>query len=272
MFALALWDAKERLLQLARDRFGEKPLYYGWVGGDFVFASELKALRLHPRFDNRIDRRALQLFAARTYVPAPLSIYRRHLQARARLHPDRVGRGSADAQSHRRCSRVVGPGLKIERYWSYRDASRRAWPIRSQTRRQRSKRWKRLCPQAVMGQSMADVPVGAFLSGGIDCSTIVALYQKYSSQPVRTFSIGFEEPAYTRPGCQGGRRPSRHRASRTLCHRARSAGRHSRCCRPCMTSRSPIPRRSRPTRSAVRAERGHGRADGRRRRRAVRRL
>ena len=76
MFALSLWDAKDRRLRLARDRFGEKPLYYGWVGGDFVFASELSAIQLHPRFDNRIDRRALQWFAARNYVPAPLSIYR----------------------------------------------------------------------------------------------------------------------------------------------------------------------------------------------------
>ncbi len=76
MFALAVWDRRERRLYLARDRFGEKPLYYGWVGGDFVFASELKAIRTHPRFDNAIDRRALGLYAARTYVPAPFSIYR----------------------------------------------------------------------------------------------------------------------------------------------------------------------------------------------------
>src|SRR3989337_1194528 len=75
MFAVALWDRGDRRLHLARDRFGEKPLYYGWVGGGFVFASELKAIREHPRFDNRISRRALGLFAARTYVPAPLSIY-----------------------------------------------------------------------------------------------------------------------------------------------------------------------------------------------------
>jgi asparagine synthase (glutamine-hydrolysing) len=77
MFALALWDRKERKLHLARDRFGEKPLYYGWAGGDFVFGSELKAIRSHPGFDNEIDRRAVRLLAARTYIPAPLSIYKR---------------------------------------------------------------------------------------------------------------------------------------------------------------------------------------------------
>jgi asparagine synthase (glutamine-hydrolysing) len=71
MFALALWDRKERRLHLVRDRFGEKPLYYGWVGGDFVFGSELKAIRTHPRFSNEIDRRAVRLLAARTYIPAP---------------------------------------------------------------------------------------------------------------------------------------------------------------------------------------------------------
>ena len=75
MFALALWDRSERTLKLARDRFGEKPLYYGWVGGDFVFASELKAIRCHPGFANGVDRRALRLYASRGYVPAPLSIY-----------------------------------------------------------------------------------------------------------------------------------------------------------------------------------------------------
>src|SRR3954468_1999297 len=75
MFALALWDRRERVLSLARDRFGEKPLYFGWTGGDFVFASELKAVRAHPRFANSIDRQALGLFAARTYVPAPFTIY-----------------------------------------------------------------------------------------------------------------------------------------------------------------------------------------------------
>ena len=88
MFAFALWDRKERTLSLVRDRFGEKPLYYGWAGKDFLFGSELKALRAHPRFDNAIDRRALRLFAARTYIPAPLSIYERRLQARAGLRAD----------------------------------------------------------------------------------------------------------------------------------------------------------------------------------------
>ena len=120
MFALSLWDAKERRLHLARDRFGEKPLYYGWVGGDFVFASELSAIQLHPRFDNRIDRRALQRFAARNYVPAPLSIYRRIYK----LQPGCILTASVEAAANEQATPMqpgfVGSGLKIERYWSYR--------------------------------------------------------------------------------------------------------------------------------------------------------
>ena len=76
MFAFALWDREQRTLRLVRDRFGEKPLYYGWIGHDFLFASELKAIRRHPRFNGEIDRRALRVFASADYVPAPLSIYR----------------------------------------------------------------------------------------------------------------------------------------------------------------------------------------------------
>src|SRR5687767_10425379 len=121
MFAISLWDHKERRLLLARDRFGEKPLHYGWVGGDFAFASELKALRLHPRFANEIDRRAVGLFAERGYVPAPLSIYRDIYK----LEPGCILTMKADAAG----APPSGPpaagdragGVRIDRYWSYRE-------------------------------------------------------------------------------------------------------------------------------------------------------
>lgn len=195
MFALAVWDRQTRTLQLARDRFGEKPLYYGWIGGDFLFASELKALRMHPGFGNAIERRALRTLAARAYIPAPLSIFEhiykvepgcilsvtdQALRARP-AGPPRVGEGQA--------------GLRVEQYWSYRSVVNKglASPIRDEE--EAIERLENTLAQSVIGQSVADVPIGAFLSGGIDSSTVVALYQKYSSKPVLTFSIGFDDRA-----------------------------------------------------------------------------
>jgi asparagine synthase (glutamine-hydrolysing) len=196
MFALALWDRKERLLHLARDRFGEKPLYYGWSGGDFVFASELKAIREHPRFDNAISRRALGLFAARTYVPAPLSIYERLYK----LEPGCIlSIAPAAASAPRDLPPEEGRdegGVTLARYWSYRDAIRRGMADPIGDEREATDRLEQVLAAAIGGQAVADVPVGAFLSGGIDSSTVVALYQKYSSIPVRTFSIGFEEAGF----------------------------------------------------------------------------
>jgi len=196
MFALALWDRKERILHLARDRFGEKPLYYGWTGGDFVFGSELKAIRAHPRFDNAVSRRALGLFASRTYVPAPFSIYERIYK----LEPGCILTLSREAAGRPREAPIAeGPpegGLRLRRYWSYLEVMRRGLSDPIADEAEALERLERTLAAAVSGQSVADVPVGAFLSGGIDSSTIVALYQKYSSIPVRTFSIGFEEAGF----------------------------------------------------------------------------
>ncbi|HEY0148227.1 MAG TPA: asparagine synthase (glutamine-hydrolyzing) [Allosphingosinicella sp.] len=196
MFALALWDKKERVLHLARDRFGEKPLYYGWAGGDFLFGSELKALRSHPRFANEIDRRALRLFASRTYIPAPLSIYRDIYK----LEPGCILSASPDALRRVPSASLVPgeqrDGLSLQRYWSYRNAvsDGLARPIVRED--EALERLEEVLAKAIGGQAIADVPVGAFLSGGIDSSTVVALYQKYSSRKVRTFTIGFEEAGY----------------------------------------------------------------------------
>src|SRR5690606_37397051 len=118
MFALAVWDRRERVLHLARDRFGEKPLYYGWVGGDFLFASELKAMRCHDRFENPVDRRALRLLAARAYIPAPFSIYERIFKLEPgsilTVGPDIAGRPPASPPS----TGASGP-FRLSRYWSY---------------------------------------------------------------------------------------------------------------------------------------------------------
>ena len=195
MFAFALWDRRERTLSLVRDRFGEKPLYYGWVGRDFVFGSELKALRNHPEFDNRIDRRALRLLAGRTYIPAPFSIYERIFK----LPPSSILTVSSRASAMPPSEAVLewkSGGLMLERYWSYRDVVRRGLETPIHDEAEALEELERALTTAIQGQSMADVPVGAFLSGGFDSSTICALYQQHSTIPVRTYSIGFEEAGF----------------------------------------------------------------------------
>jgi asparagine synthase (glutamine-hydrolysing) len=163
--------------------------YYGWAGKDFVFASELKAIRAHPRFKGEIDRRALRLFAARTYIPAPLSIYQRLFK----LEPGCVLTITPEAAA---VPLDAPPQKNIRRYWSYRDVVRDglANPIADEA--DALEQLEQVLAKAISDQSVADVPVGTFLSGGIDSSTIVALYQKYSSLPVRTFTIGFEEAGF----------------------------------------------------------------------------
>ena len=195
MFAFALWDREKRTLSLVRDRFGEKPLYYGWAGQDFVFASELKAIRCHPKFAAEIDRRAVNLFVQRNYIPAPLSIYRGIFK----LDPASILELGASAARHPLWDPpTIGNkgGISLSTYWSYRDTliAGAADPIHDESAA--VDELERALAAAVKGQSIADVPVGAFLSGGIDSSTVVALYQKYSPHPVRTFTIGFQEERF----------------------------------------------------------------------------
>jgi asparagine synthase (glutamine-hydrolysing) len=196
MFGFAVWDRRDRKLSLVRDRFGEKPLYYGWAGGDFVFASELKAIATHRHFDAEIDRQALKLFAARAYIPAPLSIYR----GIYKLEPGCVlAIDPRTAATPLREPPVVDErpnGASITRYWSYRKVLEAglADPITDEV--EALDALEQALARAVECQSIADVPVGAFLSGGIDSSAIVGLYQQTSRQPVRTFTIGFNEEAF----------------------------------------------------------------------------
>ena len=196
MFAFALWDRKERKLHLVRDRFGEKPLYYGWAAGSFVFASELKAIRALDGFDNAIDRRAVKALTARNYIPAPLSIYKRLFK----LPPAAILTANADAFRHPLddppAAGERSGAIAIRNYWSYRQTvlDGLADPIADE--HEALERLEDSLSTAIQGQSAADVPVGAFLSGGIDSSTVVALYQKHSSRPVRTFTIGFEEAGF----------------------------------------------------------------------------
>jgi asparagine synthase (glutamine-hydrolysing) len=181
MFAFGLWDRNDRRLVLARDRFGEKPLYYGRVGRDFVFASELTAFRHHPNFSSEIDRDALATYAALTVVPAPMSIY----SGVAKLLPGcfiTVDARDAEPRTHQ--------------YWSYRDVVLSGLANFIRDEHEAIHELETALRAAIAGQSIADVPVGAFLSGGIDSSTIVSLYQAVSGRPVQTYTIGFAEAGY----------------------------------------------------------------------------
>ena len=195
MFAFSLWDRQKRELSLVRDRFGEKPMYYGWAGRDFLFGSELKAFRKHHSFEREIDRGALTDYLSLTYVPAPKSIYRGIFK----LEPGCILTVEEGGASDRRDQPpAIGGGgpLRVSRYWNYRDVVVEGLGNPYSSESDALDALDGSLEQAIRGQAVADVPVGAFLSGGIDSSTIVALYQKYSPTPVRTFSIGFEETGY----------------------------------------------------------------------------
>jgi asparagine synthase (glutamine-hydrolysing) len=184
MFAFGLWDRKERVLSLVRDRAGKKPLYYGWFGNSFGFASELKALRRHPGFDDAIDLDALGDFVVYGWVPQPRSIYG--------------------------CVRKLPPGSYVqirlsdepwavepETYWSAEEVAEAA--DRSEFTGSYDgavTHLDSLLQQAVSERMVADVDLGALLSGGIDSTAVVALMQAVSDRPVKTFTIGFWEPKY----------------------------------------------------------------------------
>jgi asparagine synthase (glutamine-hydrolysing) len=181
MFALAVWDRADRTLHIARDRLGEKPLYFGRLGPTFVFASELKALRAHPHWKGEIDRGALSLFMRHGYVPTPHSIY----QGVQKLTPGTFlsvrRNGTQQQTAYWSPVQVAEQGTQQPFEGSDEDAADAL---------------EKLLTRAVGREMVADVPLGAFLSGGIDSSTVVALMQAQSSQPVKTFTIGFREKGY----------------------------------------------------------------------------
>ncbi len=184
MFAMALWDRGHRRLHLIRDRLGKKPLYYGWMNGSFIFGSELKSLAPHPDFRGEVDRGALSLYLRHNYVPGPYSIYR----GIAKLTP-----GTMLTIDPARPGRCPEPAP----FWSARAMAERgaAEPLES-SEDEAVAELEALLADAVGMRMVADVPLGAFLSGGVDSSLIVALMQAQSSRPVKTFSIGFPEAAF----------------------------------------------------------------------------
>jgi len=186
MFAIALWDAEERALYLARDRFGEKPLYYGYAGGSLVFGSELKALYAHPDWRGELDTDAINDFLRLCYVPAPRSIFRnvRKLMPGCWLKltlADVASRAWPEPSAYWSASAVALAGVANPAQGSETE-------LIDETERQL---------RAAVGLRMvADVPLGAFLSGGIDSSLVVAMMRQQSARPIQTFSIGFKDSRY----------------------------------------------------------------------------
>ena len=186
MFAFAVWDKQKAILNLARDRLGEKPLYYGWQGTDdnavFLFSSELQALRKHPIFEPKIDRSSLSLQLRYNYIPSPYSIY----EGIKKLPPGSLLEVSLKQRKP-----------KVWKYWSGAEAAQsgsRNIFIGSNVKA--IDLLEKLLKDAVNKQMTSDVPLGAFLSGGVDSSTIVALMQSQSKNPVKTFTIGFDDKDY----------------------------------------------------------------------------
>ncbi|SFF42663.1 asparagine synthase (glutamine-hydrolysing) [Fontimonas thermophila] len=200
MFAIALWDRQAKILQLARDRLGEKPLYWGWCGQQLVFASELKALRAHPDFNAGVCPQALIQYFRFNYVPAPRSIH----PGIYKLEPGTIlqvssGWPTLPPAQPLRPDQSYG-SIHIRRYWFLNDVVQAGLRQQIASEADAIQQLENTLAVSVQRQMLADVPLGAFLSGGIDSSTIVALMQRHSVRPVKTFTIGFDRPGYDESG------------------------------------------------------------------------
>ncbi len=187
MFAFAIWDRKAKALYFVRDRMGKKPLYIGWAGSTLVFGSELKSLCAHPDFRRDIDRASLTSYMRFGYVPAPLCIYQQvwQLPAGSMIALDlRMLRGGQDLKPF------------IENYWSHKDSLIAAHQNPIENTENVVNDFEDLLSTCVKDRMVSDVPLGAFLSGGIDSSSIVSLMQKNSIKPIKTYSIGFNEDGF----------------------------------------------------------------------------
>lgn len=195
MFALVVYDRARRLIHFARDRIGEKPLYYGWQGSVLLFASELKALRGHAQWRGEVDAQALADYVRLGYVPAPRSIFR----GIGKLPPGHfltlpVERAFAGG------GRLEAESRQSQPYWRLKDAAHGARNAQAQDDAGVLEEIERQIGEAVRSRMVADVPIGAFLSGGIDSSTVAALMQAHSPSPIRTYTIGFREDDYDEAG------------------------------------------------------------------------
>jgi len=188
MFAFVLWDKQTKHLHLVRDRLGKKPLYVGWARTGLVFASELKAFHAHPEFEAHISRDVLALYMRFGYVPAPHSIYEAVWQL---LPGSRLALNMAELPYDTDLSALMEP------YWSLpRVVEEARYKIKPLSDAQAVDNFEALLRDCVAERMVSDVPLGAFLSGGLDSSVVVALMQQLSPRPVKTFTIGFQEGSY----------------------------------------------------------------------------
>jgi asparagine synthase (glutamine-hydrolysing) len=196
MYAFALWDKQDRKLSLVRDRMGEKPLYYGWVGEKFVFASDLGAIQVLPDFRNEICKDAVEIFLKRNYVPAPLSIY----QGLYKLAPASILQLTLEDVKMRApsaFSTLNQPAFgSFRQYWTLADSVIRGIDSQFTDDDGALSALEKVLVESLNMQSQADVPVGAFLSGGIDSSLVVALLKNRVGIRPTTFTIGFEQSRY----------------------------------------------------------------------------
>lgn len=183
MFAFALWDKYNKTVSLVRDRIGEKPLYYGWIGRTFLFASELKAIRAYSKFNNEIDRNSLALYIRHNYIPSPYTIYKNIYK----LVPGTIL--TMDLANNNSIEEKV--------YWSAKEkAEIGKEKVFSGSREEATEKLDNLIRESIKKQMISDVPLGAFLSGGIDSTTVVSIMQNLSDRPIKTFTIGFNEEGY----------------------------------------------------------------------------
>ena len=180
MFAFALWDKEKKTLYLVRDRLGIKPLYWGRFDGLFLFGSELKALREHPGWSPEVDRNALAAYLRHNYVPTPHSIYKKIFK----LQPGSI------------LTLKSGCNPDLHQYWNMEQVIVQGKDSSQVNEEAQLQNMEAIIEKAVCSRMIADVPLGAFLSGGIDSSLVVSLMQKHSEVPVKTYTIGFSEPDY----------------------------------------------------------------------------
>ena len=179
MFSIALWDRNENNLILCRDRIGEKPLYYGWQSDTFLFASELKSIKKHPDFTKKIDLNSLNLFFKYNYIPSPYSIY----EGISKLSP-----GTYISINYKNRTE------KTVKYWDFKSiVKNNSLNTDLRTDLEITNQLETLLKSKIKDQMLSDVPLGAFLSGGVDSSMVVAIMQSISKKPVKTFTIGFED-------------------------------------------------------------------------------